>query len=225
MKVIPTLLTTTVEEFKQQLALFQKYYSRIQIDVADGILVSNKTTPIDEIVKLLKNDPSLIKNKNVVFDFHMMVENFQPELEKIEQLSDIAQISTILLNASLTPDLEELGKKFNSFKFGLDIFPAVQIETIIKSYDLKKVDSIQVMSVEPGLQGQPFLSDMLYKIEQLRLHYYRHKIFIDGGVNENTIPLIISKEYTPDYLCIGSYLTKAGEHLDSRILHLKTLGL
>ncbi len=222
MKVIPAPLTQTIKEFEEIFRVLPKYFNRFHIDVADGILVPNKTTPVDDIVNFFKNHPSVTKNRKLILDFHLMVTDFDKELKKIQQLVDIAQISTIFINATLEPDLEELGKKYNSLKLGLDIFPAVQIETVVEKYDLNKVSAIQIMTVEPGFQGQPFLPHMMDKIEQLYNHHYRANIFIDGSVNENTIPLIISQEYKPDYLCIGSYLCKSGEHLDSRISYLRS---
>ena len=82
MKVIPTLLTTTKEEFIQQMELFQPYYSRIQLDIGDGNLVPNVTTQIDEIIELLDNK-LVTFFPSVEFDFHLMVKDFENELPKI----------------------------------------------------------------------------------------------------------------------------------------------
>ncbi len=96
-----------------------------------------------------------------------------------------------------------------TFTIGLDIFPQVQISDIVRQYDLKQISSLQVMTVTPGFQGSPFLPEMLDKIQQLRAHYYDGEVMIDGGVNANTIAVIKNKKFPPDFLCIGSYLTKA----------------
>jgi pentose-5-phosphate-3-epimerase len=77
------------------------------------------------------------------------------------------------------------------------------------------------MSVNPGRQGQPFLLETLKKIEQLRLLGYRNKIFLDGGINEKTIPEILAQKFLPDVLCPGSFLTKADEKdLSKRVDYL-----
>ena len=82
MKTIPTLLTTTKDEFIKQMDIFQKYYSRIQLDMCDGNLVPNKTVQIDEIIELLDNK-IVIFSPSVEFDFHMMVKDYEKELPKI----------------------------------------------------------------------------------------------------------------------------------------------
>jgi len=78
------------------------------------------------------------------------------------------------------------------------------------------------MSVTPGVQGNPFLEETLNKIEQLRLLGYRKEIFLDGAVNEKTIPVILSKKYQPDFICPGSYLTKT-KSLEENVKYLKEI--
>ncbi|MBP9691644.1 hypothetical protein KBD81_06215, partial [Candidatus Woesebacteria bacterium] len=131
-------------------------------------------------------------------------------------------VRTVLINASLRPKLNELSREYD-FAIGLDVSPEQEIEGIADHYDLSLVPSIQIMTVSPGFQGSPFLPDMLMKIQQLREHDYSGEILIDGGINSTTIPLINSHKYMPDILCIGSFLTKAGDELESRINDLRTL--
>lgn len=222
MKVIPTLLTTTKEEFIEQMKIFQPYYSRIQLDIGDGNLVSNVTTQIDEIIDLL--DKGLVTfYPSVEFDFHLMVKDFEKELPKIVKLQENGmKVNTALINAGLQPDIPTLSTQY-TFSLGLDIFPAVTVEDVVSRYDLDIIPAIQVMTVNPGFQGSPFLPDMLNKLEQLREQYYKNSLLIDGGVNEKTLPMISGKKYRPDFLCIGSYLTKAGDGLKNRVEELNNL--
>lgn len=220
MKTVPTLLTIDRFELMDQLELFQKYYDRIQIDVADGVIVPNVTTQIDEITELVSKD-FLEVNPDVSFDFHLMVKNFKPELDKIADLQkQNIKVNAVLINASEKPNIPKLQALY-SFTIGLDIFPAVEIGYIDRQYDLKNLSFIQVMTVEPGFQGSPFIPDMLNKITQLREHHYSGEILIDGGVNSITIPQIKSVKNKPDILCIGSYLTKSGDELEKRVNGLK----
>ena len=222
MKTIPTLLTLDRLELSDQLELFQQYFDRIQIDVADGILVPSITTQIDELLELIS--PNYIDlDPKTSYDFHLMVKNYKGELVKIAKLKDQqVNVNTVLINASLFPKIDILSKEYN-FSIGLDVFPDVQIDDIALHYDLNAIKSIQVMTVEPGFQGWPFLPEMLIKIQQLREKGYKQEILIDGGVNDTTIPTISDQQCTPDILCIGSYLTKAGDYLDTRISELKKL--
>jgi pentose-5-phosphate-3-epimerase len=222
MKIIPTILTTNIEEFKSQMQLFPKYFSRIQLDIADGKLVPNKTTQIEEMNTLMSNEQLVITNRDTLFDFHLMVEDYESELEKIQEFSHYQKIGAVLINASLKPELKKIEQQYPLFSIGLDIYPKVTIEEIVHDYDLNTLSALQIMSVNPGFQGSPFLEDMLLKIEQLRNNNYRNIIFMDGGINDKTLPLILSKNFQPDYGCVGSYLTKAGDKLDERFEYIKT---
>ncbi len=222
MKVIPTLLTTTREEFIEQMKLFQPYYSRIQLDIGDGNLVTNLTTQIDEIIDLLDKD-MVTFFPSVEFDFHLMVKDYEKELPKIVTLQEKGiKVNTVLINAALHPDIPTLASQY-TFSIGLDIFPEVTVNDIATRYDLEYIPAIQIMTVNPGFQGSPFLPDMLKKLEQLRAEDYKDSLLIDGGINEKTLPTILSAKTGPDFLCIGSYLTKAGEELKSRVERLKNL--
>lgn len=222
MDIIPTLLTTTTEEFRIQMELFQKHYSRIQLDVGDGDLVSNVTTQIDEMITLI-SDKTEVVSPDVEFDFHLMVRDYEVALVKIAQLQELGmKVNLSLINAGLHPNVAELNTQYD-FAIGLDIFPQVTNEEIALHYDLDIIPSIQVMTVNPGFQGSPFLPEMLQKIEQLKTKGYSGEIMIDGGVNDKTISIINTKQYKPDYLCIGSYLTKAEDQFEGRVKSLKEL--
>lgn len=222
MRAIPTLLTTTPEEFVSQMSLFQKYYTRIQLDIADGKLVPNTTTPIESMISLAQKDSAII-DSTVLFDFHLMVQDYKAELDKISILQGLGmKVNLCLINAIHQPDLRAL-RDLYGFAMGIDISPQTQLSALSFHKDLNDASGIQVMTVSPGFQGSPFLPEMLLKIEQLRLDGYRGEIMIDGGVNEKTIPVIVSKKYQPDLICIGSYLTKAGDDFLRRVQDLDAL--
>jgi len=222
MRAIPTILTTSKEEFVSQIHLFQQYFSRIQLDIADGKLVPNKTTQIQEMVDLIEEKKITIDAKTV-FDFHLMVEDFESELKDIQKLADLGiVVGLVLINAKKSPQVSQIQRSY-PFAIGLDIFPDVHIAEIARKYNLNTLSGIQIMTVSPGFQGSPFLPDMLTKIQQLREHNYSGEILIDGGVNNDTLSIIQSHAYRPDILCLGSYLTKAGDELKARVSHLANL--
>lgn len=222
MQTIPTLLTTTPAEFTEQMALFQRYYTRIQLDVADGDLVPNNTVQIEEMIQLTeKNQVTVFPS--VEFDFHLMVRDYTKELQKIKKMQSLGmKVNTVLVNAGLHPNILSFADEYQ-FAIGLDTFPNIDSRELARHYDLNTVPAIQIMTVNPGFQGSPFLPEMLLKIEQLRVDNYKGIIMIDGGVNEKTIPVIQAAKYQPDFLCIGSYLTKAGDEFEKRVEELKNV--
>lgn len=209
MVVFPSILEKTSEELFAQIKKLSKYYSHFQIDIADGIFVQNKTVQIEEITKPVPYS----------FEFHLMVKDYKTELEKLKKLRNSWNIKTVLVHASLFPDYTLLTTKFPEFSFGLVLNPEDSVETIKTKYNFQNIPIIQIMSIHPGVQENPFLPEVLQKVEQLRTLGYRNKIALDGAINEKTIPLILAQKYLPDVLCPGSYLTKA-ENVEDHVRYL-----
>ncbi len=214
MKIVPSILTNTADEFCQQIKNLGPYYNQFQIDVADGRFVPNKTVPIEKIIPILRDFDSKIKD--LKFDFHLMVKDYQKEIKKLDRLKKLITVKNILIHFSAILD-------FSVFPIGLVLNPQDQVRTLANRCNLEIIPYLQIMSVNPGFQGSPFLPQTLKKIEQLRLLGYRNKIFLDGAVNDKTMPIILSKKFRPDVLCPGSFLSKAGKELKKRVAYLKNL--
>lgn len=219
MIVFPSILEKSAEEYISQIQKLSKYYSHFQIDIADGIFVSNKTAQIQEISPLFI--PSVARSmSHLTFEFHLMVKDYKTGIEKILDLKKLINISLVLVHLSLNPDIENLTSKIERLLFGLVLNPEDEVETIKTKYNLKKMPIIQIMSVHPGAQGNPFIPETLQKIEQLKNANYKNIISLDGGINDTTIPYILSHKFKPDILCPGSFLTRA-ENLEQRVTYLK----
>lgn len=203
MKVVPALLEQVVEVQKNQLLLLSPYYSRFQIDIADNTLVPNTTTQIDELLR--SSFFNLVSR--ALFDFHLMVDDPYKHIDQVKSLPK-KRVGTILIHKSVFPPYEKLKTAYPQFRFGLVLNPEDDVLKMDKSF-LCQLPSLQVMTIIPGFQGSSFIEISLNKIEQLRNLGYRGEILIDGAVNEQTLPTILSKKYVPDILGIGSYLTKS----------------
>ena len=67
---------------------------------------------------------------------------------------------------------------------------------------LSVVDTVLIMTVNPGFYGSPFLPDCMKKIEMVRSICPDARIGIDGGINELTITRALS--FPLDFICVGS---------------------
>lgn len=218
MQIIPAVLVKTPEEFFEQIRKLQPYFKHFQIDIGDGKFVPNVTLQIDE---LLKYTPALQSEmKDLIFDFHLMVVDYKKELKKLETLHKSMHIKNILIHFPFFSNNKSLITN-NKFVFGPVLNPEDSVSDLAKKNNLQTIPFIQIMTVHPGFQGAPFVPEALQKIEQLRNIYYRNKIYVDGAVNEKTIPLILSQKHKPDVLCVGSYLSKA-ENVEERAKKLLT---
>ena len=224
MKTIPSILEKDATSLFYQINKLTPYFSRFQIDIADGIFVPNKTVQVEEILKFIEGSVKTDPYKNLSLDFHLMVKDYKAEIKKLEKLKKLIKINLILIHISAIESRLNREKidNLSPLPIGLTLNPRDQVDDLIRHYNLKQIPSIQIMSVIPGLQGNPFISETLNKIEQLRLLGYRANIFLDGAVNEKTVPIILSKKYQPDFVCPGSYLTKA-KNLIENVEYLKNL--
>jgi len=72
---------------------------------------------------------------------------------------------------------------------GITLNPGTPVEVLLPV--LSDVDSILVMSVNPGFSGQKFMPSALEKIVWLRAQGFNKDIVVDGGVNAATAPAVV----------------------------------
>lgn len=216
MLVCPSVLEYKPEDYFKTIKKLSPYYKYFQIDFADGVYVDNKTASLDDFIKELtsgnfENFITLQTLKTLVLDFHFMVKDYEKEIEKLENLKNILTIKNVFIHYDLFPNYSLLTTHFSMFNIGLVVNPQDQIHDLATRYTLDDIPCIQIMSIIPGAQGKPFIPETLNKIEQLRMLGYRNEIFLDGAINDETLPIINSKKYKPDVICPGSFLAKTGE--------------
>ncbi len=167
----------------------------LHLDVMDGMFVPNTSYNIEEIKYIINNsnkkidahfmvkDP--IKYLNVLKEYNLEYFTFHVELDNVKYL-----INKV---------------KENNYKVGLAIKPNTDIN-VLKEY-LDDIDLILVMSVEPGMGGQTFISSTVNRISEIKniIGNRNIKIAVDGGINHDTIKLINNA----DIAVVGSYITSS----------------
>ena len=211
MRVIPAILVNTAEELIQQVDKLSSYFQSFQIDIADGEFVPKKTISLAEAGDALSR---ITVDKMLTIDFDLMINDVAGAINEIDKLSQKLKVGTIFIH-----NLNVFNPRPN---LGIAIDPQIAIETIIQRFDLNTLPAIQIMSVIPGAQDRAFIPETLNKIERLRKAGYRNKIYLDGGINEKSLVTILEKQFRPDILCIGSYLTRA-ENLEERVSKLRQI--
>jgi len=148
----------------------------IHVDVMDGHFVPNISIGIP-VVK------SLRKATRLPLDVHLMIE--EPETyiaEFVRAGADrvlIHQEATVHLDRALAMIREQ------GAQAGAAINPATPVAMLTEVLD--KVDTVLVMSVNPGFGGQKFIPGAIEKIRQLNQWRARYnasfRIEVDGGVD------------------------------------------
>jgi len=219
MQICPSILEYKAEDYLKTIKKLSPYYKYFQIDFADGIYVDNRTAGLDDFINFIDlpaGRQALQSLKTLTFDFHFMVKDYENEIKKLEKLRNYLKIKNVFIHYDLFPNYQLLITNY-SFPIGLVLNPQDQVGDLASKYDLNKIPCLQIMSIVPGAQGKPFISETLNKVEQLRNLGYRYEIFLDGAVNDKTLPIINSQKFKPDFICPGSFLSKTDrlkEHFD-----------
>ncbi|PIY69369.1 hypothetical protein COY90_00975, partial [Candidatus Roizmanbacteria bacterium CG_4_10_14_0_8_um_filter_39_9] len=219
MHIVPTLLEPTEGGLIYQLTRLSPFYNTFQIDIVDGKFAPNTTLDGAAVLCALKKLPIKLQNQ-LILDFHVMAIDYEKEIAVIKEIEGLVKVQNILLHVDLSPNYFLLASTFSSFTFGAVLNSEDNVRETMDHYNLSSLPIIQLMTVRVGFQGSPFIQQTLIKIEQLRNAGYMGQIFIDGSVNEETIPQVFSKKQRPNVLCVGSYLTHA-QDLPARVEYLK----
>jgi ribulose-phosphate 3-epimerase len=155
----------------------------IHVDVMDGHFVPNISIGVPVVA-------SLHKATRLPLDVHLMIERPEEYIERFARAGAsrilIHQEATVHLDRALTMIRE------NGAEAGAAINPATPVATLTDVFG--KIDTVLVMSVNPGFGGQKFIPQAIEKIRQLNQWRARYngafRIEVDGGVDaENTADL------------------------------------
>jgi ribulose-phosphate 3-epimerase len=155
----------------------------IHVDVMDGHFVPNISIGIP-VVEALR------KATRLPLDVHLMIEQPEQYIEDFVRAGAgrllVHQEATVHLDRALAM-IREAGAQA-----GAAINPATPVLMLTDVLD--KVDTVLVMSVNPGFGGQRFISNAIEKIRQLNQWRTRYnagfRIEVDGGVDlENAAEL------------------------------------
>ncbi|GAB4219678.1 MAG: D-allulose-6-phosphate 3-epimerase [Candidatus Microgenomates bacterium] len=221
MQICPSILEHNIDNYFKTIDKLSSFFNWFQLDFTDGEYVKNKTANFFDFIKKTPNNQSLITN--IYFDFHLMVKNYQEIINKLNDFLKLKKlkIKNVFIHYDLKPKKDLLYDNKNQFIIGLVLNPDDQVKNLAYDYDINNIKAIQIMSVYPGAQGNPFIVNSIKKIEQLRQLGYRYKIFLDGAINDKTIDIIKSQKFLPDVICPGSYFSKAKkEEINEKIKNL-----
>ncbi|MBZ5501003.1 MAG: ribulose-phosphate 3-epimerase [Acidobacteriia bacterium] len=183
-EIAPSILAANFSRLGEEIRVVEQGGADvIHVDVMDGHFVPNISIGIP-VVK------SLSQATRLPLDVHLMIE--QPE-KYIEDFIR-AGAGRVLIHQESTVHLDRALSMIREFRAqaGAAINPATPVAML--SDVLDKLDTVLVMSVNPGFGGQKFIPGAMEKIRQLnewRARYnYSFRIEVDGGVGmENAAAL------------------------------------
>lgn len=183
-EIAPSILAANFSRLGEEIrAVEQGGADVIHVDVMDGHFVPNISIGIP-VVK------SLSQATRLPLDVHLMIEQPEKYIEEFVR----AGAARVLIHQEATVHLDRALSMIREFgaQAGAAINPATPVAML--SDVLDKLDTVLVMSVNPGFGGQKFIPGAMEKIRQLNEWRARYncsfRIEVDGGVGmENAAAL------------------------------------
>lgn len=186
------------------------------IDVMDGKFVEKNT-----VDKMNKYSNILKQITTLPLDVHLMVE----DVETYIKLYSAIEPNMITFHLEAIKDKEKIHEmiklvKDNNCKVGIAIKPATEVKEIYEF--LPYINTVLVMTVEPGKGGQALIPETLRKVRILKEYLKQHNldtyIEADGGINLDTIDEV--KEAGVDIAVVGNGILKT-ENYKTTVSKLK----
>ena len=166
----------------------------IHVDLMDGLYVKNKNT--------LPN----LNNISKPLDIHLMVNNPEKYFDILLKLKPVC----IYIHPSTTNNPIHLFNylKFNNIASGIAINPNEDISSFDKYFPY--ITRVLLMSVYPGLGGQEFIPSTKDRLKELIKYKekYNFEIYIDGGINEETIKEVLKA----DGVVSGTFICQSDDY-------------
>lgn len=195
-KIVPTILAKDISKFEEDLGKVEGFADRVQMDIIDG-----KFVPVETVM------PEVLLSIETMAEVeaHLMVVEPREWVERCVA----AGVTTVYGQVEkMTDKLDFITKAEEAgMKTGL----AFDLDTPLTGLDewVNLVDSILLLSVKAGAQGQEFDDAVLEKIKRVRELSSSVTIMVDGGLNEETIKKCLEAGGEKMEFAVGSEILTA----------------
>lgn len=202
--VIPGILETAQESAIRELKLLGSIAPKIQLDIADGLLVDGKT--FLDLAFLVDLDI------NAEVQLHLMVQKPEELIATLPPtISDVCTHAESFIYRPQNIDGYFDLLKTKEIKIGL----CFNLQTSFSDFTdwIKRCDYVQLMAINPGGQGRAFESTVLDKITEFKMSFPHIPLQVDGGMDQTTLELVA--EAGADAVVIGSQIFKSPDPLQT----------
>lgn len=173
-QVVPAILTNDPGALGTMVRQAETFTTYVQFDIMDGQFVPSQSITWKHLANL---------SMKLDWEAHLMVVHPEDYLQGFHQ----AGAQKVLFHheaASLPRKVISLARDLN-LKVGLAINPETTASAILPLVD--EVDSVLLLTVNPGFYGSKFIPEIMDKVAELRSARPDLEIGVDGGIKENNI--------------------------------------
>lgn len=181
--LIPAILTQDPADLLEKIKFLESIpdITDVHIDFEDGKFVPNNTV----LPKVLESFQTRLN-----LEGHMMVEHPEHYFHDMEHL----RIKTVIMHYESFRTRDDIKVALsNASHLGLTVGLAINPGTEVTVFEqfLNDIAIAQLMSVHPGFQGQPFVSETFDRLEILAKLVDKIDIAVDGAVKLENIESLI----------------------------------
>ena len=200
-RIYPSVLSADFANMEKEINKLQSA-DAIHVDVMDNHFVPSITFGSRMVGRIAEIS-------RVPLDVHLMIEGVDSYAAEYAAVG--AQSVTFHVEAAV--DIPSVVRSISSegAAVGMALKPGTPLEPYLEFVPL--VDLVLIMTVEPGAGGQPFMADMMPKVEALRAFLDANNLDtlleVDGGITTTTLP--IAHHSGADTFVAGSSVFSHGE--------------
>lgn len=195
MKIVPSILAESFEDFLTRLKQAEKWTDYVQIDLMDGVFVKTRSFSPERLNTV---------TTSLSFEVHIMGSDPLGVVNSITHCG----LKKVIFHAETEVDPPAV---INTLKGrGLSAGLAFKPETALQEYTgaADQADTLLFLAVDPGRYGSPFRRDVLKKIGDARRDFPDKIISVDGGVSLDNLKIFF--DMGVDYVCVGSRIFLKG---------------
>lgn len=174
-RISPSIASCDLLSVKTELLKIENQYQDLHIDIEDGNFTPNITFGM-KMVRAIR------KATSVPFSVHLMVSDPMPYIEEFCHFNS----NIIFVHAESSMYLRRYLNKIHEhgIKAGIAVNPISDINQYLCLTDA--IDAVMYLTTEPDGNNEMFQPTVISKMR----NFPGKEIWVDGGINENTIPLL-----------------------------------
>lgn len=173
-RVVPAILTNDPRALGTMVRQAETFTTYVQFDIMDGQFVPSQSITWKHLANL---------SMKLDWEAHLMVLHPEDYLQGFHQAG--AQKVLFHHEAASSPRKVISLARDLDLKVGLAINPETTASAILPLVD--EVDSVLLLTVNPGFYGSKFIPEVMDKVAELRSARPDLEIGVDGGIKENNI--------------------------------------